>query len=140
MAGRIEFDDQATDEVNILNAWVGIGTNTPGTRLEVNGFTMLGSDSPKIKMMKITGTTAATEGAFTAVALGVSGSKVLSLYCLIEYQPGASYMPTESTFTAAPGYMTHMNIQANAVRVWNHATNSENTLSKPFKILVTYEE
>lgn len=27
--GRIEFDDMATDEVNILNAHVGIGTNVP---------------------------------------------------------------------------------------------------------------
>jgi len=33
--GRIEFDDQATDEVNILGAIVGIGTATPGAELEV---------------------------------------------------------------------------------------------------------
>ena len=32
-AGRIEFDDQATDEVNILGANVGIGTSTPGAEL-----------------------------------------------------------------------------------------------------------
>ncbi|MFH1413808.1 MAG: hypothetical protein ABIG56_03080, partial [Candidatus Omnitrophota bacterium] len=36
-AGRIEFDDQATDEVNILNAFVGIGTTAPGGTLDVNG-------------------------------------------------------------------------------------------------------
>jgi len=36
-AGRIEFDDLATDEVNILNANVGIGTSTPGRQLEVIG-------------------------------------------------------------------------------------------------------
>jgi hypothetical protein len=36
-AGRIEFDDQATDEVNILNANVGIGTNAPAAKLHVNG-------------------------------------------------------------------------------------------------------
>ncbi|MCF8351593.1 MAG: hypothetical protein K9H15_10520, partial [Bacteroidales bacterium] len=36
-AGRIEFDDQATDEVNILNARVGIGTSTPTEELTVNG-------------------------------------------------------------------------------------------------------
>ncbi len=36
-AGRIEFDDQATDEVNILNAKVGIGTNSPAQLLEVSG-------------------------------------------------------------------------------------------------------
>ncbi len=36
-AGRIEFDDQTTDEVNILNAKVGIGTNAPAQLLEVSG-------------------------------------------------------------------------------------------------------
>jgi hypothetical protein len=36
-AGRIEFDDQATDEVNILAANVGIGTSTPSQQLEITG-------------------------------------------------------------------------------------------------------
>jgi len=36
-AGRIEFDDQTTDEVNILDANVGIKTDTPSAELEVNG-------------------------------------------------------------------------------------------------------
>ena len=35
--GRIEFDDQATDEVNILDANVGIGTSTPSTLLDLTG-------------------------------------------------------------------------------------------------------
>ncbi|QQR80576.1 MAG: hypothetical protein IPJ69_15025 [Deltaproteobacteria bacterium] len=41
-AGRIEFDDQATDEVNILSANVGIGTSTPTQLLSVgsNTFTV----------------------------------------------------------------------------------------------------
>ena len=34
-AGRIEFDDQATDEVNILDANVGIGTSSPAVNLHV---------------------------------------------------------------------------------------------------------
>jgi hypothetical protein len=34
-AGRIEFDDQATDEVNILDANVGIGTSTPADKLSI---------------------------------------------------------------------------------------------------------
>jgi len=34
-AGRIEFDDQATDEVNILDANVGIGTTSPSRRVHI---------------------------------------------------------------------------------------------------------
>lgn len=34
-AGLIEFDDQSTDEINFLNANVGIGTSTPGSELEI---------------------------------------------------------------------------------------------------------
>jgi hypothetical protein len=36
-AGRIEYDDLTTDEVNILNANVGIGTSTPNQLLTVQG-------------------------------------------------------------------------------------------------------
>lgn len=36
-AARIEFDDQATDEINFLSANIGIGTSTPGQVLDVNG-------------------------------------------------------------------------------------------------------
>jgi trimeric autotransporter adhesin len=36
-AGRIAFDDQATDYVNILNANVGIGIATPSQQLELTG-------------------------------------------------------------------------------------------------------
>jgi hypothetical protein len=34
-AGRIEFDDQTTDELNILNAHIGIGTSTPAQMLHL---------------------------------------------------------------------------------------------------------
>ena len=36
-AGRIEFDDQATDEINFLDAYVGIGTSAPSATLDVVG-------------------------------------------------------------------------------------------------------
>ena len=117
---------------------VGIGTTTPSAKLEVGGYTKLGSDAPAIKTKKLTGTTASTEGAFTAVAHGVTDSKILpTTACFIEYQTGL-YMPTECTI--APGYRTHMNIQGSAIRIWNHVTDSENILNKPFVILMTYEE
>ncbi len=38
-AGRMEFDDQATDELNILTARLGLGTSTPASLLDVGGGT-----------------------------------------------------------------------------------------------------
>ncbi len=45
-AGRIEFDNQATDEINILNANVGIGTTSPSEKLtiEKGNFLQLPAD------------------------------------------------------------------------------------------------
>lgn len=40
-AGRIEFDDQTTDEINILGAFVGIGVSAPGVALDILGDTRL---------------------------------------------------------------------------------------------------
>ncbi len=39
--GYFEFDDQTTDEFNILNANVGIGTQTPSTKLDVQGDVLI---------------------------------------------------------------------------------------------------
>ena len=36
-AGRIEFDDQTTDEINFLDTNIGIGTSTPQHKLDING-------------------------------------------------------------------------------------------------------
>lgn len=44
-AGRIEFDDQTTDEVNILNANVGIGTASPAVKLDVREGTATGANA-----------------------------------------------------------------------------------------------
>ncbi|MFA6295705.1 MAG: LamG-like jellyroll fold domain-containing protein [Candidatus Paceibacterota bacterium] len=34
-AGRIEFDDQSTDEINFLSSSIGINTSTPGAKLDI---------------------------------------------------------------------------------------------------------
>ncbi|MFC1700506.1 MerR family DNA-binding transcriptional regulator, partial [Patescibacteria group bacterium] len=41
-AGRIEFDDQTPDQINFLDAYVGINTQTPNYHLEVNGTALIG--------------------------------------------------------------------------------------------------
>ena len=42
-AGRIEFDDQTTDEINFLDANVGIGTTSPANKLDVEGGVAVGA-------------------------------------------------------------------------------------------------
>ncbi|MCX7997213.1 MAG: tail fiber domain-containing protein [Patescibacteria group bacterium] len=67
-AGRIEFDDQTTDEVNILGANVGIGTSAPSSLLHLVGTSQqlrIGFDVSNY----ITGTVGAT-GALTFDAVG----------------------------------------------------------------------
>ncbi len=60
--GRIEFDDQATDEVNILDANVGIGTDTPGNQLDVKKDA-IGVTPVDINGIRLSNTTAAQAGA-----------------------------------------------------------------------------
>lgn len=40
--GRIEFDNQTTDEINFLNCYVGIGTSTPTNTVDIGGGAALG--------------------------------------------------------------------------------------------------
>ncbi|EKD56521.1 MAG: hypothetical protein ACD_58C00162G0001, partial [uncultured bacterium] len=62
-AGRIEFDDQTIDEVNILSANVGINTSTPGSKLDIlfNSTGIVG-DANKVFNLATTGATFNTTG------------------------------------------------------------------------------
>ncbi len=105
--------------------------------LEVAGYTKLGSDAPAIKVKKLTGTTAATEGADTSTAHGLDSTKILSISVHSEYTSGSS-VPTG--YTASAGYEIDARWDSADIVVSTHATNSENILSKPFTVLLTYEE
>lgn len=52
-AGRIEFDDQATDEINILNAVLGIGTSTPNSAYSIDATSAI--VSPQFLSHRVTG-------------------------------------------------------------------------------------
>lgn len=65
-AGRIEFDDQATDEVNILDANVGIGTSTPTSLVDVVKSSLSSAHAIHV--------TATSDGAFAAIRTDVSTS------------------------------------------------------------------
>ncbi|SCY48631.1 hypothetical protein [Flavobacterium caeni] len=118
-------------------AKIGIGTSAPTAKLEVNGFTKLGSTAPAIKTMKLTGTTNSSQGSQTAALHGITSSKILSVSVLVEYTSGASVPPN---YGGSIGYEYDYYISSTAIVVWTKSGNSAQVVGKPFRVLVTYEE
>lgn len=114
---------------------VGIGTAAPTSEFEVNGYTKLGSDAPAIRMKKLTGTTPAAQGSNVSIAHGLTGSKILGVDILIESTPG-NWVPVGSAFA---GSATAFSVTATGISITTISGNSAGVLSKPVKILVTYE-
>ena len=68
--GRIEFDDQATDEINFLDCVVGVGTSTPVAKVAINGGLHVGGDSdPGDNNLLVDGTIVATGSATSSAGL-----------------------------------------------------------------------
>lgn len=123
--------------MNTSTGKTGIGTTSPSAKLEVNGYTKLGSDAPAVKVKKLTGTTSAIEGFNVNVPHGVTDSKIISVSILVESSTGNFTPPS---FTHFSGYEYNFDILNGAVWIFNVSGNSGNILSKPFKVLITYEE
>ncbi len=122
--------------LNVGGGNVGIGTISPTTKLEINGFTKLGTDAPAIKIKKFTGTTSSIQNGQAAIPVGINGSKILSINVLVEYLP-SYFIP--SSYSRS-GYEFDFYFENLNLYVWNSATNSNLILSKPIKIMITYEE
>lgn len=116
---------------------VGIGTAAPTAALEVNGYTKLGTTAPAVKLIKLTGTTAASQGTSITLATGVTGSKILAVNILVDYVSGSSVPPS---YTASIGYEYDYYLNGSNLIIINKTSNSANILSKPIKVLITYEE
>lgn len=116
---------------------VGIGTAAPQAELEVNGYTMLGSGAPKIQQKKLTGTTAAAQGGTIVISHGLSSAKILSVDVLVEYTGGGF---VHHSYALNPGYEFNYFIGATSITIANITANSGNILSKPLRILITYEQ
>jgi hypothetical protein len=116
---------------------VGVGTTNPTTKLEVNGFTKLGSNAPAIKNLKLTGTTATMQGSQVGIAHGLSSSKILSVSVMVEWSAG-QWVP--ASYGASVGYEFDYFVSTTAIQVINKNANSANILSKAVRILITYEE
>ncbi len=107
----------------------------------INGFTQLGKTAegaPVIKMKKLTTTSAALQTGSITIAHGLTRSKILSVQVLLTYLANAADIP--ASYLDVPGY--EYNWQLNNTDVWiiNKNGNSANILSKPIRILITYEE
>ncbi len=122
--------------VNTTNGNVGIGTFNSAAKLEVNGFTKLGSDAPAIKYKKLTGTTAATDWGSVSIPHGLPLAKILSVSVLLV----VSSQGIPPFFTGADGFEYNYYIDQTHIWILNKANNSVNILSKPVTILITYEE
>lgn len=116
---------------------VGIGTFAPQSKLEVNGYTKLGSSAPKIQVKKLTGTTATTQGGSVSIAHGVAAGKILSVDVLVEYGPNSFI---HYSYTESPGFQFNFFFGASNITIVNINGNSGLILSKPLRILITYEE
>lgn len=101
------------------------------------GFTKLGNSAPSIKVLKLTGTTASTQGGQVTISHGLTSSKILSLTVLVEHSTG---LFIHHSFTDLSGYNFNFAVGTASIIVYNNATSSSSILNKPIKIMITYEE
>lgn len=106
------------------------------------GYTKLGQDAPAIKMKKITATTSNTQGGSVSVNTDIPLEKILSVQILAEYGSFGNMVPPN--YDANPGYKYNYFVGGSTnnatITVLNAAGSSNQILSKPIKILLTYEE
>jgi hypothetical protein len=130
------------DRLTVTNTGeVGIGTTSPTATLEVRGGTKLGGAiAPAIKMMKLTGTTSAVEGGQSNISLGgIDPTKIVAVDVIVEYSP-SSFVPPSYLVNTGYEYSWYMFGPGGNISIWNRTGNSASILSKPVRVLVTYEE
>ncbi|MEO7991919.1 MAG: hypothetical protein ABI663_20355 [Chryseolinea sp.] len=71
---------------------IGIGTTAPTTKLEVNGYTKLGSSAPAIKTALLTGTTASTESGLATLSFAgiTTRDKIISVTVMVDWSGSGS--------------------------------------------------
>jgi hypothetical protein len=115
---------------------VGIGTTTPSSALEVNGYTKLGSSAPGIRTALFTGTTGSTQGATVSIPLtGITGAQILSVDVMVEWAAG-SWLSQGYYNT---GYKFYWYTSGSTIFVINDATSSGFILSRPIRVFVIYQ-
>jgi len=124
--------NKADDSVTVKT----YGTQTIAGNKTLSGFTALGTGNIAIKIKRLTGTTAASEGGLTAVAHGLTGSKIIGWTAKVEYNTNSGNPTGDPT----AGYSYYSYHDGTNFNLKLHATESENILTKPFTIVIFYNE
>lgn len=123
-----------------------IGTttdNASGSKLQVTGnstitgYSKLGESAPSIKVKKFTGITAEIQGSAVNVAHGLTSTKIIGIQALVNQIEGSGILSAHAGY---PGLQFDVTFNGTNIFLMNHPTNSQNILSKPFIVLVIYEE
>lgn len=130
---RAETSELFWDDVNKR---FGIGVADPDAKLEINGYAMLGSDAPKIKVKKLTGTSAAV-GASVTIVHGLTKSKIIGAQALVSNNTGNRIPPN---FTSVGNHEFDFFIDTDNVHVYCISGNSSNIDNNALTVLITYEE
>jgi hypothetical protein len=108
---------------------------------DINGYTRLGNETeaaPSIKMKKLTGTSGSTQAGSVFIPHGLNRAKIIGVQVLLTYGTNVADIP--SGYNDVPGYEYNWQVNNNDVWIINKNENSANILSKPIRILITYEE
>ena len=118
---------------------VGIGTSSPDVALDVNGYTQLGSDAPKIKMVYLsTYTYGSTTGGSTYIAHGINSAKVISAQVLVDTSGSGTSWNCPTAYTT--GYKFSYNINDTNVYIYLENGGSNMILNKKAVITLLYTE
>lgn len=101
------------------------------------GYTQLGEAGPSIKTKLLSGTSSNVASGVSAVAHGVTASKIIGIQAMVQGPDSSQWFTQGGDY---PGAQFGVVIGVNNINLVNGATNSSNVLSKPFRVLVTYQE
>jgi hypothetical protein len=105
--------------------------------VSVNGYTQLGSNSPSIQMKQISGNMPSSDGATYSLPHGLTGSKIISAFAVLNYSNGSAYVPQNYTHDSL-----QYDIYWNSVDVFLllKSGNDSNCFGCPVTVTILYQQ